>query len=44
MELQGATYLFTLAALTVILFLSGWAYLQALRLLSGYHVSRLDKM
>jgi hypothetical protein len=44
MELQGATYLFTLAALTVILFLSGWAYLQALRLLLRHHLSRIDKM
>jgi hypothetical protein len=32
------------AALTVILFLSGWAYLQALRLLLRHHLSRIDKM
>jgi hypothetical protein len=32
------------AALTVILFLAGWAYLQALRLLLRHHFSRLDKM
>jgi cation transport ATPase len=31
------------AALTVILFLSGWAYLQALRMLLKPHLSRLDK-
>ena len=32
------------AALTVILFLSGWAYLQALRLLLRHHFGRIDKM
>jgi hypothetical protein len=32
------------AALTVILFLAGIAYLQALRLLLRHHLSRLDKM
>jgi hypothetical protein len=32
------------AALTVILFLSGFAYLQALRLLLRHHVSRVDKL
>ena len=31
------------AGLTIILFLSGWAYLQALRMLLGHHLSRLDR-
>jgi len=31
------------AGLTIILFLSGWAYLQALRMLLRHHLSRLDK-
>jgi hypothetical protein len=31
------------ASLTVILFLSGWAYLQALRMLLKPHLSRLEK-